>query len=200
MFKIFKAFALIAIVGFVSTKHSAHKDTDAYPSVAQQNKVCKINCMKKVNFCHGITTEACSQKFSSCMADCQDADDLTKAVESSYLMNVQAMVEAAKNKANPSNNKHIEGDSDEDNSDDDQDEMIVNRKNRNDIRDRDVMRKNRDANRDRDVMRKNRDNIRDRDVMRKNRGINRDRDVMRKNRDDSRDNFDWDAAISRFDE
>ncbi len=37
MLKIFKTLALITIVGFVSTKHSAHKDADANPSVAHQN-------------------------------------------------------------------------------------------------------------------------------------------------------------------
>jgi hypothetical protein len=39
MYKIFKALALLAIVGVVSTKR-AHKDSDALPSVEQKNNVC----------------------------------------------------------------------------------------------------------------------------------------------------------------
>jgi hypothetical protein len=209
MHKIFKALALITIVGFVSTKHSAHKDADAYPSVAQQNSACKISCMKKVNFCQGITTEACSQKFSSCMANCQNADDLTKAVESSYLINVQAKNRSKKSSDSDddnsdddrSNDDRSDNDrsdddnsdddrsdddrsdddrSDDDNSDDDQDKRIIHRRDRSIGRVRDLMRRRRDSSNDND-----------RDVMRgkkRSESLDSDQDDMRnKKRSDSLD-------------
>jgi hypothetical protein len=204
MIKIFKVLALITIVGFVSTKHSAHNDSDASPTVDQRDRCWQL-CWKKP-----------IELVDKCIRDCRGVADLT---------NVEANSDSDDDRSDDNNSDDDRSDddnsdddrSDDDNSDDDQSE----RRHRSIDRVRDVMRRRRDASNDndRDVMRrkkrynsldrdndvmhrKNRDISRDRDVMRKNRNISRDRDVMRRNRDDSRDSdswFDWDAAISKFD-
>jgi hypothetical protein len=216
MIKIFKVLALITIVGFVSTKHSAHNDSDASPTVDQRDRCWKL-CWKKP-----------IELVDKCIRDCRGVADLT---------NVEAKSDSDDDRSDDdnsdddrSNDDNSDDDrSDDDNSEDDQSE----RRHRSIDRVRDVMRRRRDASNrdvmrrkkrdnsldrdndvmhrkkradsldsDRNVMRKNRDISRDRDVMRKNRNISRDRDVMRRNRDDSRDSdswFDWDAAISKFD-
>ena len=170
MIKIFRALALISIVGFVSTKHSAQKNTDAHLSVSHQVIDDLTEGVESSNL---MTVQAKNNSKPSKNKPFKgDSDDDRSDDDNS---------DDDRSDDDDSNDNRSDDDrSDDDNSDDDQSEKIIDRRPRSIGRVRDVMRRRRDASNDSD-----------RDVMRRKKrddSLDSDQDVMRrKKRADSID-------------